>query len=365
MSLRSPTLLCFFAVAVSTTLLGCSSVVTDRIDYQSATKSTTLDTPPDLTSLPKDSRFTVPSSAVTASNFNTGSGPSAGQVAANAVADVRIERLGNQRWLVVARPAEQLWGPVRDFWKETGFTLLTDRQDIGLIETDWAENRAKLPQDFIRQSIGRVFSSLYDTGERDKFRTRLERNGNSTEIYISHRGMVEKLVGGSNNSNAERTVWEPRAADPEIEAEMLRRLMIKLGVSQEQSKVLAAGVAAKQTSRVISQNGTRVLQVDDGFDRAWRRIGLALDRSGFTVEDRDRTRGVYFVRYVEPKAEGKEASFFSKLFGTSNEAAPMTFRVALSSQGESTTVSVLNAAGAADSSANAQRIVQLLADDLR
>jgi outer membrane protein assembly factor BamC len=142
--------------------------------------------------------------------------------------------------------------------------------------------------------------------------------------------------------------------------------MIKLGVSQEQSKALIAGGAVKTTSRVANVSGVPVVQVDDGFDRAWRRVGLSLDRTGFTVEDRDRAQGVYFVRYVEPKMDNKEPGFFSKLFGGSgSDAAPLKFRITLRSQGESTTVSVLNAAGAAESSTNAQRIVKVLADDLR
>jgi outer membrane protein assembly factor BamC len=364
MSFRTSSLL---ALTAALALASCSTLEPDRIDYKSATKSSTLDVPPDLTALSRDSRFSVPGAVVTASAFNTGQTQAGVPVAANSLSDVKIERLGNQRWLVVARPADQVWSPVRDFWQDNGFLLNVDRQDIGVMETDWAENRAKLPQDFVRNAIGKVIDSLYDTGERDKFRTRLERNGNSTEIYVSHRGMVEKLVGGVNAANADRTIWEPRPADPELETEFLRRLMIKLGVSQEQSKaIVAASGTVKATSRVAAVNGAPVVQVDDGFDRAWRRVGLSLDRTGFTVEDRDRAQGIYFVRYVEPKADSKEPGFLSKLFGaSSNDAAPLKYRIAVRSQGEATTVSVLNAAGSPESSANAQRIVKVLADDLR
>ncbi len=364
MSLRLSTLASLTALIA---LAGCSALQPDRIDYKSATKSSTLEVPPDLTAISRDSRYTVPGVAVTASTFNTGQTQAASPVAAATLSDVRIERSGNQRWLVVARPADQLWGPVRDFWQDNGFLLNIDRQDVGVMETDWAENRAKLPQDFVRNALGKVFESLYDTGERDKFRTRLERNGNTTEIYVTHRGMVEKLVGGTSGANADRTLWEPRSADPELETEMLRRMMLKLGVSQEQAKTqAAAGVTVKTTSRVASANGVPVVQVDDGFDRAWRRVGLSLDRTGFTVEDRNRAEGVYFVRYVEPKADNKEPGLLSKLFGASSkDTAPLKYRIAVRSQGESTTVSVLNAAGSPESSDNAQRIVKVLADDLR
>jgi outer membrane protein assembly factor BamC len=363
MSFRSYTLL---ALTASLALAGCSTLEPDRIDYKSATKSSTLEVPPDLTTLSRDSRFTVPGTVVTASAYSTGQTQAGVPVATNSLSDVRIERFGNQRWLVVARPADQLWSPVRDFWQDSGFLLNTDRQDIGIMETDWAENRAKLPQDFLRSAIGKAIEGAYDTGERDKFRTRLERNGNTTEIYITHRGMVEKILGGSTASSQVGTMWEPRPSDPELETEMLRRLMVKLGVSQKQSKAIVAAGPGKASSRVANVNGVPVVQVDDGFDRAWRRVGLSLDRTGFTVEDRDRAQGVYFVRYVEPKADSKEPGFLGKLFGAgTKDTPPLKYRIALRSQGDATTVSVLNANGGPESSDNAQRIVKVLADDLR
>jgi outer membrane protein assembly factor BamC len=345
-------------------LVGCSTLEGDKIDYKSAGKGPSLEIPPDLTVLSRDSRYTVPGNAVTAIDFAVGQNTPGNPVAAAAVGDVRIERSGSQRWLVVNRNADQLWGPVRDFWQENGFLLNVDQQALGILETDWAENRAKLPQDFIRRTIGKVFEGAYSTSERDKFRTRLERSGEATEIFISHRGLVEKITGGKSASQVDGTIWEPRAADPELEAEFLRRLMVKLGVAQEQSKALVASGQGKTTSRIAAANGAPVVQVDEGFDRAWRRVGLALDRTGFTVEDRDRAQGVYFVRYVEP-GDNKEPGFFSKLFGSSKDAAPLKFRIALKSQGESTTVSVLNASGAPETSDNAQRIVKVIADDLK
>jgi outer membrane protein assembly factor BamC len=343
---------------------GCSTFDGDKIDYKSSGKGPSLEVPPDLTALSRDTRYNVPGGAVTASGFAAGQATPGAPVAANAIGDVRIERAGTQRWLVVNRSADQLWSPVRDFWQENGFLLNIDQQNLGILETDWAENRAKLPQDFIRNTIGKVFENLYSTGERDKFRTRLERNGNSTEIFISHRGMVEKTIGGKSASQSEGTLWEPRAADLELEAEFLRRMMVKLGVSQEQSKALVAAGASKPTSRVATVNGAPVVQIDEGFDRAWRRVGLALDRTGFTVEDRDRAKGFYFVRYVEP-TDKKEPGFFSKLFGSTKDAAPLKFRIAVLSQGEASTVSVQNSAGTPETTENAQRIVKVIADELK
>ncbi len=370
-------LFAFSVVATALMLTGCSTVSNlmqgDKIDYKSSGKGgPSLDVPPDLSQLSRETRYVIPGTAVSASAYQIGQVSQTVPVAAVTVGDVRIERAGNQRWLVVNRPADKLWSPVRDFWLEGGFLLNLDQENLGIMETDFAENRAKIPQDFIRSTIGKVFDGLYSTGERDKFRTRLERNAaGGTEIYISHRGMVETVnarngTGGKNAESGGDTIWQPRPADPELEAEFLRRLMVKLGVTQEQSKALVASGAAKATSRISTVNGAPVIQMDEGFDRAWRRVGLSLDRTGFTVEDRDRTQGTYFVRYVDITSDKKEPGFLSKIFSAAAPSVPpLKYRISVKSQGEATTVSVLNAQGVAESSANAQRIVQVIVDDLK
>ncbi|CAM3742906.1 outer membrane protein assembly factor BamC [Paracidovorax anthurii] len=347
-------------------LSACSVLENDKIDYKSATKGATLEVPPDLTQLSRDSRYVVPGGVVSAAAFQAGQNqkaPGTATAAAKSVGDVRIERDGNQRWLVVSRPADALWDPVREFWSENGFVLVLDQPNLGIMETDWAENRAKLPQDIIRSTIGKFFESAYSTGERDKFRTRLERGANgATEIFISHRGMVEVYT----SSQKDNTIWQPRPVDPELETEFLRRLMVKLGVSEEQSRAVAAApVQQIPTARIGRQNNAPVVELDENFDRAWRRVGLALDRTGFTVEDRDRTQGTYFVRYVEP-TEKKDPGFFGKLLGRSGDAAaPVKYRILVRSTDGKSTVSVLNAAGTPETSANAERIVRVLTDDLK
>lgn len=355
-------------LALALALSACSALEGDKIDYKSAAKGSTLEVPPDLTQLSRDSRYNVPGGAVSAAAMQASQAaqPSGtANAAATQLGDVRIQRDGNKRWLVIDRPADKLWEPVRDFWLENGFTLDLDQANLGIMETDWAENRAKLPQDLIRSTLGKVIDSLYSTGERDRFRTRLERNAaGGTEVYITHRGMVEVY----SNTTKDQTVWQPRAADPELETEFLRRLMVRLGVSQEQSKAVVATAAAPvaQSATVATVNNVPVVQMKEGFDRAWRRVGVALDRTGFTVEDRNRNDGVYFVRYVAPNADKKEAGFFGKLFTRSPDAVPpLKYRIVVRSQGEATTVSVLNEGGTPEASANAERIVRVIADELK
>jgi outer membrane protein assembly factor BamC len=352
-------------LGLSLTLAACSSLNSEKIDYKSAGKapSQSLEIPPDLTQLSRDSRYMSVDGAVSASSLRAAQPSQTTPTAAIALGDIRIERAGNQRWLVIDRPADKLWEPVRDFWQENGFQLTLDQANLGIMETDWAENRAKLPQDFIRNTLGRVLESLYSTGERDKFRTRLERNAaGGTDIFVSHRGMMEVF----ESTQKDRTVWQPRATDPELEIEFLRRLMVKLGTSQEQSKALVASGVAKTSSRSALVNGQPVVQIDDGFDRAWRRVGLSLDRTGFTVEDRDRSKGVYFVRYVAPGSDKGEPSLLGRLFSSSKpDNSLLKYRISVISEGQATVVSVQDASGQPEASANAQRILQLIADDLK
>ena len=358
-------------LSLSITLAACGSnslLEGDKIDYKSAAKGPTLEVPPDLTQLSKDSRYVVPGGTVSAAAYqvqqdNKPKGIT--NTAVSKVGDVQIERDGNQRWLVIDRPADQVWEPIKGFWQESGFALTIDRSDIGIMETDWAENRAKLPQDIIRRSIGKIFDSVYSTGEQDKFRTRIERRPDGkTEIYVTHRGMEEVYA----NKEKDSTIWQPRKADPELETEFLRRIMVQLGVIEEQSRAIAAApVMPASSSSIITQNGAPALQVSEPFDRTWRRVGLALDRTGFTVEDRDRSQGMYFVRYVDPTQLNKKPDgFFARVFNRPADAPePLKYRIQVKSDNAASLVTVLNADGKTDTSANAQRIIKVLADDLK
>jgi outer membrane protein assembly factor BamC len=271
---------------------------------------------------------------------------------------------------------DQLWPQLQTFWKERGLSLAIDQADIGIMETDWAENRAKLPNDIIRNTLGKVFDSLYSTGERDKYRTRVERTPTGTDIYISHRGLEEVYL---DQRQQDSLVWRPRASDPLLEGEMLSRLMIKLGAQDEAAKAALAQTASASSpvpsatstlpprARVLDGRPAATLQLDENFDRAWRRVGLALDRSGFTVEDRDRAQGLYFVRYVDPAQAGKEEpGFFSKLFGGGDKlSGPVRYRVSVKGEGDVSTASVLDSKGAPENGDAGKRIVKLLVEDLK
>ena len=353
-------------------LASCSSldnmISGDKLDYRSqASKTQSLDIPPDLTQLAREGRYQPQAGVVSASTLRQGGTAQAAPVAVvapTAVGAMRIERQGNTRWLVTSLPPETVYPLLRSFWAERGFSLVEDTAETGLMETAWAENRAKLPQDFVRATIGRVFENFYSTGERDKFRSRVERTPAGSEIYISHKGLVEVYVTPQKDA----TMWQVRPSDPELEAEMLSRLMIKLGAKDEVARAaVALAPTAAPMARVASVPAAAAMELDEPFDRAWRRVGLSLDRSGFTVEDRDRTAGLYFVRYIDPKfASKEEPNFFAKLFSSDKDAAkPQRYRVLVKANGAKSQVTVQNNLGAADNSEAARQIVGRLIDDLR
>jgi len=375
--------------ALVLSLAGCSTFdglfSSDKVDYKTASRQTQgLDVPPDLTQLAKDNRAQVQGGSITASalsavkpaNSTNAQSLVPGSVAANATGDVRLERAGTDRWLHTSATPEQLWPQVRSFWQERGLEVIKEQPEIGTMETNWGENRAKLPQDFIRSTIGKVFDGLYSTGERDMYRTRIERSATGTDIFISHRGMQEVYT----NSGRDSTAWQNRPSDPYLEAEMLSRLMLKLGGKEDAAKTIVAeagspaAATAPSTIRVGGETQAArrplsevpdSLNVNDGFDRAWRRVGLSLDRHGFTIEDRDRAAGLFYLRYADPEQAGKdEPNFFQRLFGA-KASTPVRYRVSVKADGVKSTVRILDDRGQAIADDNAKRILSLLMDDLK
>jgi len=371
---------CFLAaIAVA----GCGGSIlpeSKKIEYKSAGKLPPLEIPPDLTQQTRDDRYVVPDvgTAKGTATYSAYSSERSGQARTTTAQDVlpqvekmRIERSGTQRWLVVAGVPDKLWPNVKDFWQELGFIVNLERPEAGIMETDWAENRAKLPQDAIRGTIGKVFDSLYSTSERDKFRTRLEKGAEpgTVEIYVSHRGMYEVYTSEGRSE----TRWQPRPADPELEAEMLRRLIVRLGAEEFQAKSMVASEAKQERAKLSrSGDGAGAVLLEESFDRAWRRVGLALDRVGFTVEDRDRAQGLYFVRYVDPDVDGKsknqDKGFLSKLAfwkDSGDKPVQAQYRIYLRADGDATRVEVLTREGGVDRSETSKRILGLLHEQLK
>lgn len=373
---------------IALVLSGCSVTESKKIDYKSAGSLPTLEVPPDLVMPSADSHYSLPNApADGAASYSAYSQERKAQPAAAEggvlpkVENAHIERDGSERWLVVdAKPAE-VWPVVKDFWQGLGFIINVEKPDAGVMETDWAENRARIPMDPVRNLIGKVIDSVYSTDERDKFRTRLEPtpDGKGTEIYISHRGMYEVFEGttgsgvpggGAGDQGNGRTVWQPRAPDPGLEAEMLRRLMVRFGVEEDKAQAMLAEKAVPHADLAKATDGAPAVKLPESFDRAWRRVGLALDRIGFLVEDRDRAGGVYYVRYADPDAQTakEKEGFLSKLAfwrSKDDQVKALKYRVSVTGNGDQSEAAVYAEDGKPATNETGNRIAKLLYDQLK
>ncbi len=359
------------ATSLGLLLGGCSSgnfSLTKRIDYKSASSTPSLELPPDLTTPRYDDRYQVNSASGLAAQNASKSGR--GDLLPT-VPDAKIVRAGSERWLVVKATPEQSWNMVRSFWQENGFSIAVDQPTSGVMETDWAENRAAAPQDFLQRTLGSVADVFGGTYKRDKFRTRIERGvePGTVEIFISARAMEQVPTTTIDHAGA-AFVWAVVPPNPEVEAEMLTRMMMKFGAPETAARTAVAQAASSPDKARVEKNadGSYKLVVDDQFDRAWRRVGLALDRIGFTVVDRDRSRGVYFVRFGDPDAvkSGSE-SIWSKLqfWKTDDKGKPEQYQIMVAEATPISVVSVQDPGGIPDKSATSEKILTMLKDQLK
>jgi outer membrane protein assembly factor BamC len=359
---------CAALVAVAL-LAGCETLTASlgkKIDYKSAGTAPTLEVPPDLSTPTYDDRYQV----------STASGQAAAKAAGKpsevlpASSDARLVRAGSERYLVVKTTEDVAWKTVRTFWEKNGFVIASEQPTLGIMETDWAENRAAVPQDFMQKFFSKYASFVNDTYKRDKFRTRIERGTEpgTVEIFISHHGAAQQATK-TNKGTPEDFQWQVTPADLNLEAEFLGRMMIAFGTPEQRAADSIAAVNAAPDRAVIerSKDGASQLVVDDAFDRAWRRVGLALDRTGFTVVDRDRSKGLYFVRYSNPDLDAKkEKGWLDKLaFWKSDDVKPEQYRVVVTQADPKSVVTVQDPAGAPDKSVNSDKILALLKDQLK
>jgi outer membrane protein assembly factor BamC len=341
-------------------------------DYQKAKPTTSLEVPPDLTTTPVTDSLVVPSDSTTLSGYTTARKTLGDRAADSAVLpsqeSLSLERYQDRAWLVVQGEPAAVWPEAREFWLENGFFIMTEDPATGILETDWAENRAKIPQGPVRKLIGRVWDQAYSSAYRDRYRMRLERGEKpgTTELFISHQGVEEILTSESDES---ATVWGPRPKDPGLESAMLKRMMIYLGVQPERAEQMLAEEKPAQIHAELIQrdSGQATLVVHDDYSKAWRNVGIVLDRVDFAVEDRDRLQGIYYVRYNDPLKGQKDKGLLSKLafWSSDDEQKVQHYQIKLSDDGTDTRVVVLNEAGDPEASVTGVRILTLLYEELK
>ena len=313
----------FYALPLFLLLNGCENIpFIEQVtapDYKATGRSRPLEVPPDLTSATTNDAYAIPGST-SYSDFKNGQQQDNGQpkILPNPEG-MKIVKAGAQRWLVVNAPAEKIWPLIRDFWIDMGFAVKKENPEVGVMETEWIKEGDLMIND--NKGTLDKFDAWLDslasgTANRKKFRTRLERGlqDGTTEIYMTHRSVdtapddgKEKIrtpygvvdMGYKNDSKSKEDSKVDSRSD-ELDAELLRRLMVKLGLADKRAKeIIAAPISQKRAEIKKEADGSSSVEIQDPFDRAWRRVGLALDIIGFVIEDKDRSNGIYFVKYAD------------------------------------------------------------------
>ena len=305
-----------FATLFVTALAACSStpdkkemVESKVFDYKAPpVKAHPLEVPPDLTSYVGDDRYGIPAdgeSGMTYLEYSQGGFKRKNNGVLPSVKNVSLVRKDNLRWILVNDKAENIWPIVKEFWKENGLEIKIDNPQVGVIETEWAENRAKTPNEGLHKYL---FDNLSSSGERDQYHTRLERtkDGESTEIYITHYSMQEVV-----EKNEQGYRWLPRPNDPELEATMMQLLISKLsggsGVLDNTKKKSGDEAASKVSAPKLNKlaDGSQSIALAEPFDKSWRKVGLALDQAGIKLADKDRSKGLYYLSAGKDGAKTK------------------------------------------------------------
>lgn len=360
------------AIGVAALLAGCSVLPEDDgPDYKKSATVESLAVPPELTAPSGPQALDIPRAGEAVGPEDARTQAAAQRTRREVLPEyenVEVRGRGDMRWLAVDEGPEAVWAALTRFWEQEGFALRMEEPELGIMETQWAENRADIPEGPIRGVIGSVFPNLYSAATRDKFRVRLERTDGGAEVYLTHYGVQEVSRGESE------LAWEPRPSDPELANEMLHRFLVHLGVKKAQAeRMVAEAEAAEDRGRaeLLHEGGRPVLRVRERFARAWRHTGIALDRLGFVVEDRNRQEGIYYVELVDLLEDADKQGgdgWFDWLFSSEDEAeiaGGQRFRVVLTDEGESTRIAIQDEAGEPLPADKADRILTRLQRQLR
>ncbi len=363
------------SVLVLSFLSGCSMlerVFPDRSeDYRKAETTAPLEVPPDLTTTPVNEALAVRDGSATLSGYTSATQTRNSRADTGVMPTPEGMKLlhdKNRVWLLVKGDPAAVWSKAREFWLDGGFLIQRENPTLGVLETDWVDARINAPGDIITRTISRVFQKAYSSSLRDRYRMRLEagEEPGTTEIFIAHKGLQEKLEGRTDEIQS--TVWEPRPSDPGLESEMLKKLMVYLGSTPEHAEQLFSAQAPEPDRAELTQgsDGRPVLVVHETFSKAWRSVGITLDRVDFAVEDRDRSAGIYYVRYNDPLKQQKKGILSKMAFWSDDETEQVvTYQIKLKDDGADTRVTVLNEQGEPESSVTPVRILKLLHEELR
>ena len=359
----------FIGIMILLFMAGCANEA--KQVYEEATYGRPLEVPPDLTAPSVNESTKIPELIEKTATVPTESSDCNGsdKTPLSVLPDqenIQLVRDGSQRWLILQGEPSQLWPWIREFFIKNGFKFSIEDPLIGVIETEWKQQQLNLPMtEGEPAGQGQGNSKVYAVPTREKYRVRLERGDKpgTTEVYLTHRGV--ELI-----SQDDMVVWRLRSADPELESETLKRLMVFLGEEQQKAGGLLANNDQRLRHATLIQDteGHEIVKVDSEFSSVWHRTGLALDRLNFLIEKSNRLDGIYLVRTKDPLKEKDiqaSESWFSHLFSKTSAEVVKHYQVMLLDEGSATHIKIRNIDGVDLDNPTAEPILKQLLGQLQ
>ncbi len=242
-----------------------------------------LEAPPELVTPEWDESLTIPQTANDRVSAVETYGKALDASVAPEFVDVSMRREGDLRWLEAEVDPVNVWPLLRSFWANQGVILDKDIPSTGIMETDWIEQ--------IDSTRSGVTGGREVTATRSKYKMRVEREPNAvTNIFVSQRKSELQAITDDGG------VWVSAQSDPEEEAEIIVNLMEHLGKSREEALFEVANTEGSRLYIDLQDiDGIPVLFVGDQYSRVWRRTGIAIDRSGMSIFEQNRSKGIYLI----------------------------------------------------------------------
>lgn len=348
-------------------------------DYRQSSVNRTIEVPPDLTSGATSNNMAVdnftPASVTSYNDFQNA------QVQRNNRGYIQvlpqlygvsvIENSGHLPYISTQADATTAWQIVKKYWMDNGVRLAIDNPNIGIMETDWLQNKADTPKTGISGLLNSLLGFVNDNDQRDRYRMRFSRNaagGTDIALIYSKSELTAQYDTPSGTKDPAGFKWqESDNKNPELQLEMTRRIALYLSeqlkqrTGTQQSNNTTNHQTASHSYAMVTtlSNGQPALVINGNYAQNWRTLGIALDRASFTIEAQDYNSGSYKVRYT-PQSDNQSQSFFGKLWGSNDQ--PNTHRpqylIRLADQGSQSIAVVQNLDGTNANAAQARALLE-------
>jgi outer membrane protein assembly factor BamC len=339
--------------------------------YQDSTLGPPLELPPDLAGSQIESKFELPA---TLSGDDANAARDKIPVLAK-VDSIKLESNGDMYWLRVAEPVENLYQLVKNFWVSEGYRLDVDEPVIGLMQTEWIY-KEEGGKEKSSSWIEGLFTTEDLSASQDQYRARIERDetGNLNRVYIAHRGTEYKHVlttDGAREDERSDNKWVFRPREPELEIEMLSRLMIYLGLQDDEVEQQGANIKLFKPRAIMdidADEGSPFLIINDIYQIAWNRVFHQLERMNFEIVSFEFKSGLSGEGVIYIKAPTLEVTEEGGFFSFQSEAKEGEIKLTLvfSEETNQTTRLILeDDKGQFDTSAEGNEFIKLLFQQIK